>query len=372
VTVNDAQPPTITCPADVTVLVNDGCTAANVALGSPVTGDNCSVASVGNNAPAVYPLGTTVVTWTVTDGSGNTATGAQRVIVRDPEPPTITCPANVTVNADSGVCYATGVALGTPATSDNCGTPTVSNNAPAQYQVGATTVTWTVTDGSGNTATCAQSVTVLAGPGCYEVAGCTAINVVLGSPATGDNCGVASVVNDAPAVFPVGTTLVTWTVTDGNGNTATDTQEVVVQDLTVPTITCPADVTVSANDGNTAINVVLSSPVTGDNCSVASVGNNAPAAYPLGANSVIWTVTDGSGNTATCVETVTVVPSSSPPGNPAVSCQGGVVTITWDGGVLQQADDVLGVYTDVPGATSPWPVAGTDPQQFYRVRGTGP
>jgi hypothetical protein len=212
----------------------------------------------------------------------------------------------------------------------------------------------------------------LAGPGCYEVAGCTAINVVLGSPATGDNCGVVSVVNDAPAVFPVGTTLVTWAVTDGNGNTATDTQEVVVRDLTAPTITCPADVTVSANDGNTAINVVLSSPVTGDNCSVASVGNNAPAAYPLGANSVIWTVTDGSGNTATCVETVTVVPSSSPPGNPAVSCQGGVVTITWDGGVLQQADDVLGVYTDVPGATSPWPVAGTDPQQFYRVRGTGP
>ncbi len=50
-------------------------------LGSPVTADNCSVASVVSNAPAAYPLGTNVVTWTVTDGSGNTATGVQTVTV---------------------------------------------------------------------------------------------------------------------------------------------------------------------------------------------------------------------------------------------------------------------------------------------------
>jgi len=54
-------------------------------------------------------------------------------------------------------------------------------------------------------------------------------------------------------------------------------------------------VTVTANDGNTATNVTLGSPVTGDNCSVASVVSNAPAAYPVGTNSVTWTVTDGSG-----------------------------------------------------------------------------
>jgi hypothetical protein len=259
---------------------------------------------VSNNAPAQFNKGVTTVTWTAVDTSGNTATCAQSVTVIDNQLPSITCPANVTVSTDSGHCYATGVALGTPATGDNCGTPTVSNNAPAQY--------------------------------------------------------------------PKGVTTVTWTVTDGSGNTTTGTQRVIVLDSTPPTITCPADVTVSANDGSTAINVALGSPVTGDNCSVASVGNNAPSAYPLGANSVTWTVTDGSGNTATCVQTVTVVLSSSPPGNPTISYQGGTITIIWDGGVLQQSDDVLGTYTDVPGATSPWPVAGTDPQKFYRVRGTGP
>ena len=46
-----------------------------------------------------------------------------------------------------------------------------------------------------------------------------------------DNCGVATVTNNAPALFPVGTTVVTWTVTDIHGNvTDTATQTVVVVD----------------------------------------------------------------------------------------------------------------------------------------------
>jgi hypothetical protein len=69
---------------------------------------------------------------------------------------------------------------------------------------------------------------------------------------------------------------------------------------------------------------------------------------------------------------VTVVSAAVPAGNPTISNSGGGVTITWDSGVLQQSDDILGPYTDVEGATPPWPVAGSDPQKFYRVRGTGP
>ena len=39
------------------------------------------------------------------------------------------------------LCAATGVSLGTPVTSDNCGIATVSNNAPTSFPVGGTTVT---------------------------------------------------------------------------------------------------------------------------------------------------------------------------------------------------------------------------------------
>ena len=75
-------------------------------------------------------------------------------------PPTIACPPPVAANADSGQCYASGVALGSPTVT---GTGTnVANNAPVQFPVGTTVVTWTVTDVVSNIATCQQLVTVTA------------------------------------------------------------------------------------------------------------------------------------------------------------------------------------------------------------------
>ena len=59
------------------VSTNDGCTAIEVSLGSATTSDNCSVASTTNDAPTAFELGETTVTWTVTDGAGNTATTTQ-------------------------------------------------------------------------------------------------------------------------------------------------------------------------------------------------------------------------------------------------------------------------------------------------------
>src|SRR5258707_8762079 len=83
-----------------------------------------------------------------------------KVTVVDNQNPTITCPADVTVNADAGQCHATGVALGSPVTSDNCGVDngTITNHAPSQFPIGETIVTWTVKDIHGNSSTCAQKV----------------------------------------------------------------------------------------------------------------------------------------------------------------------------------------------------------------------
>src|SRR5258705_11433734 len=69
---------------------------------------NCGAVTVTSNAPAQFPTGTNLVTWTATDSGGNTATCQQRVIVRDNQVPTISCPTDVTVNVNAGVCFATG------------------------------------------------------------------------------------------------------------------------------------------------------------------------------------------------------------------------------------------------------------------------
>ena len=119
--------------------------------------------------------------------------------------------------------------------------------------------------------------------------------VVLPNPTFGDNCPGSTVANDAPAAFPVGTTTVTWTVTDAAGNTAQCTQDVTVVDNENPTITCDAAVTVANDAGDCTAAMVLPNPTFGDNCPGATVANDAPAAFPVGTTTVTWTVTDAAG-----------------------------------------------------------------------------
>src|SRR5207245_1433481 len=103
------------------------CSASGVDLGTPTASDSCSSVTLSNDAPASFPKGPTVVTWTATDSNGNTATCQQTVTVNDNQPPVLTCPADVTVGTDAGQQTASNFALGTPSATDNCGTVTVSN-----------------------------------------------------------------------------------------------------------------------------------------------------------------------------------------------------------------------------------------------------
>ncbi len=364
VMVMDQIPPTITCPGPITVNTNAGtCFATNVVLGTPSTMDNClpmnaavpTLSGVLVTGTTSFPAGTNTVIWTVTDGSNNTATCAQIVTVLDNQNPIITCPAPVAVNANAGVCYASNVSLGTPTTSDNCNvqgvTATFNGSAVSgatQFPVGNTNiVTWTVTDVNGRTSSCTQNVAVtdnqnptITCPAAVAVnannSQCYATNVPLGTPSTNDNCGVQSTVArfngvtvTAGTQFPVGTSnVVTWTVTDINGRTASCTQNVTVTDNQLPSITCPAPVTVNTNPGLCyANNVILGNPVTSDNCpgqtSVPRLGSSivvGTTQFAVGNNTVIWTVTDASNNIATCAQTVTVLDNQ----NPTISCPAAV------------------------------------------------
>ncbi len=338
VTVVDNQNPTIACPADITVNADNGeCSATNVTLGTPTTNDNCGVASTINNAPASFSVGTTTVTWTVTDVNGNTASCTQNVTVIDNQNPTITCSGDITVNADSGACTATNVNLGTPATADNCAVATTTNNAPSAFTVGTTTVTWSVTDASGNTATCTQNVTVIDNqnptitcPADITVSAdsgqCAATNVNLGNPTTNDNCGIEAVSNDAPASYPVGTTTVTWTVTDYNGNTNTCIQTVTVVDNQTPIVATQNQTIYLDASGSTSISTVDIDNGSTDNCGIDNMALNKTtfSCSDVGSCTVTLTVTDIHGNSATGTATVTVTDTVKPvitcPASVTVSC----------------------------------------------------
>ena len=231
--IGDNTAPVLTAPLNVTVTPNLGCEAIGVELGTPVTSDNCSVASVSNDAPAIFPIGTTTVTWTVTDGSGNTTTATQLVTVVDQTAPTVFAPANVTVSSNN-FCEATGVDLGTPNATDNCtNNLTITNNAPATYPLGTTTVTWTVTDAAGNITTVDQTVTVIDETAPVVLLASTSVILDANGNATiafedldngsFDNCGIASVVISQSEFdcSNVGNNLLSVTITDNSGNQTT-------------------------------------------------------------------------------------------------------------------------------------------------------
>jgi hypothetical protein len=123
------------------------------------------VRSDGAALEAAYPKGMTTITWTATDAAGLTASSIQRIIVDDTEPPHIVTPADVHTVTDAGLCSAI-VSPGTATASDNCpGSSIHSTRSDGQplatpFARGLTTITWTVTDGAGLTASAVQNVVV--------------------------------------------------------------------------------------------------------------------------------------------------------------------------------------------------------------------
>jgi hypothetical protein len=182
--------------------------------------------------------------------------------------PTITCPANITVNNTPGQCganvtYPPATATGSPAP-----VITYSQASGTFFPVGTTTVTATATNICG-VATCTFTITVLdvqaptitcpanivAGT---DVGACVA-TVATPNPVTADNCAVTAVTwvmtgattgsSPATGINYVGTrafnlngttgqgiTTVTYTVKDAAGNTSTCSFTVTVNDAWIPVI----------------------------------------------------------------------------------------------------------------------------------------
>ena len=201
----------------------DGDITANIVTVNPV---NTSV------------LGTYTVTYDVSDSSGNAASQVTRTInVVDTAPPIIFPPSDITVEGNVLDGYSGGIGSAT-ATNATDPSPVITNDAPALFLLGDTTVVWTATDGEGSSASANQIVTVrdttppliTAPPDATVVATGPFTLVDLGLTTVTDLVDLSPVfTNDAPAGgFPHGVTVVTWTATDASDNSTSATQTVTV------------------------------------------------------------------------------------------------------------------------------------------------
>jgi gliding motility-associated-like protein/uncharacterized repeat protein (TIGR01451 family) len=351
VTVQDTQLPImLSCGAvgNQTVVTDLGeCDFTQTGTGWDATAnDNCSIASIiytltgattgtGTSLNNVsFNLGTTLVTWTATDGSGNTSSCSYTVLVRDTQLPAITsCGAtgNQNVTTDNGACTytQTGTAWDATAT-DNCTvtsltyslsgatTGTGESLAGVSFNQGITTVTWTAIDTANNQGQCQFTVTVVddefpAIANCpspivqnNDNGDCGAI-VNWTVPSFTDNCGAVMTGSHTPnTFFPVGNTTVTYTVVDNAGNTSTCSFSINVVDAEQPVISCP-DTIASCNP-----NVAFDLPTVSDNCGVDTIiqtaGLPSGSNFPVGLTVNVFQVTDIHGNTATCSFTVRIYP----------------------------------------------------------------
>jgi hypothetical protein len=105
------------------------------------------------------------------------------------------------------------------------------------------------------------------------------------------------------------------TVTDANGCTSTCSQEVSIEDLVSPSITCPPDISIECDTDTQPI--ATGTAVASDDCdpapatafSDATIGGPCDQDYTI---SRTWLATDVSGNTASCVQTISISDNTAP------------------------------------------------------------
>ncbi|GGG43988.1 HYR domain-containing protein [Bizionia arctica] len=323
VVVEDNVLPTVICQ-NITVQLdatgNASIVAADIDNGS---NDPCGIASlsVSPNSFSCSNVGDNTVTLTVTDNNGNISTCTATVTIEDNVNPSAVCQ-NITVQLDAtGNASITGADIDN-GSSDNCGITsiTASPNTFNCSNVGANTVTLTVTDNNGNTNTCTATVTVednvLPTVVCQDItvqldatgnATITAADIDNGSS---DPCGSASLNLDTTSFncSDIGGNTVTLTITDNNGNTASCSATVTVEDNVAPTAICQ-NITVQLDaSGNASITTADIDNGSNDACGVVSLALDVTTfdCTNVGANTVTLTVTDTNGNTSTCTSTVTV------------------------------------------------------------------
>ncbi|WP_422107543.1 HYR domain-containing protein [Winogradskyella sp.] len=307
----DIENPTISCPSDITVNNDAGLCGALVTVPLPTIADNCSVAFLTNNfnnfsdASGTYPVGTTSVVWTVTDTSGNQNSCTQLITVVDNEAPSITCPIlNPVVNSDPG-SFGAFMTILPPSLTDNCGggiipdtsrttfnfsgfrlsdTPAIMRNAIAS----AADVTLELTFGGQFIG--ANDDFILQGPD--------------GNTLFSDNNFSSGCSTITRSITVPQATWNAWITTHGS-----NLPFKLLRDLDIFQFSCSLDVSDFFRIRAISLGKLTVSNDYNNKASISDI-------LPVGTTDIVWTVTDESGNSNTCTQSITVNDTEAP----AFSC----------------------------------------------------
>ncbi|MBK7343366.1 MAG: HYR domain-containing protein [Saprospiraceae bacterium] len=302
------------------------------------TGTNGSSGS--KIASGLYPIGETTLTFIAEDPCGNDAVKDVVIIIEDKTPPTAVCVNSITLPLNPQGNLIIPPFIVDNGSYDNCLTPFSTNHVslavmPDTFDcddAGKTfTITLTVTDLAGNTASCPATLTVIDNtiPTLISCAPDVTINcqgtldpLTLGFPIVSDACGTTF--NFTDTKVSVGGTICynilrNWSIIDGSGNNLNCVQTISVTDNLAPSFTSalPQDVTI-------ACGVPVPTPAilaATDNCGTpvtvsinetsTQTSNHTCTDYAYVVTRT-WTATDECGNAAFHTQKVTVVDIQAP------------------------------------------------------------
>jgi glutamine cyclotransferase len=280
----------------------------------PTATDNCQGLIVGSTDSLVFLTpGTRVITWHYTDGSGNTATQQQTIVVADNTSPVPDLQTLPQLNEECIVNV-----TNYPTATDNCGGLIVGTTPdPLSYsQVGTYTITWHYEDFSGNSITQPQQIIVTDNtapvPNVTQlpVLQANCVVTVTSYPTATDNCNgvITATTTDPLSYSKAGTYTINWQYNDGNGNTSTQQQTIIVIDNVAPVPSVSQLPVINGVIVGTRCYTVRTYPTAMDNCKGRIVGTtSSPLIYcTRGVFTIVWRYSDGNGNVTTQNQTVNI------------------------------------------------------------------
>jgi len=306
---NEAPIPDITSMETIT----DAC---SVTLTEPTATDNCvgTVTATTTDPMSYTAKGNYTVIWTFDDGNGNSVTQNQTVIILDETAPV---PDIANLETISDECSIT---LTSPTATDNCkGTVTGTTTDPLSYtEQGTYTITWSYNDGSENISSQTQTVIIKDNTAPFpDIATLADINgecsvTISSNPTATDNCKgkITATTTDPLEYTEQGTYTINWTYDDGNGNTTTQQQTVIIKDQTAPIANLSILTDVTGECSATATEV----PTATDNCTgTITATTTDPLEYSeQGTHTIIWKFDDGNGNISTQEQKVIIDDQTAP------------------------------------------------------------